>query len=811
MKISYNWLKEYIDVDLPAEEVAEMLTFCGLEVESIEKFESIKGGLNGLVIGEVITKEKHPDADKLSLTTVNVGVENLLHIVCGAPNVEAGQKVIVAMVGAKLFPTSGEAFEIKKSKIRGAVSEGMICAEDEIGMGQSHDGIMILPNETKVGMPASEYFKVEEDIIFEIGLTPNRVDAASHIGVARDLAAVIATKSKKNVTIKLPFSNELPAQSNNAFTIDVEVLDPIACPRYSAICIDNVNVTDSPNWLKNRLQAIGIKPINNIVDITNYVLHETGQPLHAFDAANIEGNKVVVKKPATEQKFITLDNIERNISINDLMICNSQEAMCMAGVYGGLKSGVKSSTTQLFIESAYFDATTIRKTAKLHNLKTDASFRFERGTDPSATLTALYRAAQLIQQIAGGQISGELFDSYPTKIEPSVVIISLKKCTLLIGKEIPEVEIKHILHHLGIEVLKQEGDVLTLQIPLNKVDVTREADVIEEILRIYGYNNIELPEQMRVSLIAKPKPDVEKINLKIRKTLAGIGFQEILNNSLTNSKYALNYLGSSASSIIKLLNPLSSELDSLRQSMLFGALETINFNSNRKNSSLKLFETGKVYSKNDDKYIESTILSLVLTGNQNAESWNTTSTKEDYFRLKGAIETLFNQLGIAPAAKDLNENTLVSKGIQYLLNTKNIAFIGTVKPAILKEFDISNEVFYAQIILDDIYKPVSNNKIEFNEISKFPEVRRDLALLLDEKITFEQIVEVARKSEKSLLKDINLFDVYQGKNLEAGKKSYAVSFTLLDNQATLNEKQIDKVMSKLIKAYQDELGAILRG
>lgn len=809
MKISYNWLKEYVDVNLPVQEVAEMLTFCGLEVESVEPFESIKGGLNGLVVGEVISKEKHPDADKLSITTVNVGAENLLHIVCGAPNVAAGQKVIVALIGAKLFPSTGEAFEIKKSKIRGAVSEGMICAEDEIGLGQSHDGIMILPAETKVGMPAADYFKVESDTIFEIGLTPNRVDAASHIGVARDLAAVMANKSGNNVPLKLP-SNDSLAGQNKDLKIEVTVLDNNACPRYSGICINNIKVTDSPDWLKNRLLAIGVKPINNIVDVTNYVLHETGQPLHAFDANQIEGNKIVVKKPANPEKFTTLDGVERTISTNDLMICNANNAMCIAGVYGGLNSGVNADTTNIFLESAYFDASSVRKTAKLHNLKTDASFRFERGTDPGATVVALNRAVQLIQQLTNDALIGDLIDIYPTAIEPTIVELSLKRCATLIGKEIPTDQIKHILKHLNIEILNHDGDLLTLQIPLNKVDVTREADVIEEILRIYGYNNVELPSQMHISLIAKPKPDVEQINQKIRKTLAGIGFQEILNNSLTNSNYAIKYLGATNDALIKLLNPLSSELDSLRQSMLFGALETINFNSNRKNSDLKLFETGKVYVRANDQFMESSVLSIVMCGNQSEEAWNTNRNKEDYFRLKGVLEFLFSKLGISFPGTAIVEHPVLADGLQYKINDKTVAVIGPVQSHITKAFDINAVIFYAEIQLDLIYKPVTNHKVEFAEVPKFPEVRRDLALLLDEKISFEQIVQIAKKSEKNLLKEINLFDVYQGKNLEAGKKSYAVSFTLQDTQATLNDKQIDKVMSKLIKAYEDELGASLR-
>ena len=809
MKISYNWLKEYIDIDLPASEVAEMLTFCGLEVESIETFESIKGGLNGLVIGEVITKEKHPDADKLSLTTVNVGTENLLQIVCGAPNVAAGQKVIVAMVGAKLYPTEGESFEIKKSKIRGAVSEGMICAEDEIGLGHSHDGIMILPSETKVGMLASDYFKVEKDIVFEIGLTPNRVDAASHIGVARDLAAVLAIKIGKEVKLNLPKSAP-PVAANTNVLIDVEIQNQDACQRYSGICLDEVKVQDSPEWLKNRLLSIGIKPINNVVDITNYVLHETGQPLHAFDREAIKGNKILIKKPLKEEKFTTLDGTERTITNHDLMICNTVEAMCIAGVYGGLNSGVKSTTTQLFLESAYFDATNIRKTSKHHNLKTDASFRFERGTDPSATVDALNRAVNLLISVADAKVSGNVIDIYPNKFEPKIIDFNLKRCHQLVGAEIPEEQINLILNQLGIKILSKSADMLSLEIQLNKVDVTREADVIEEILRIYGYNNIESPEQMRISLIAKPKPNIEQINHKLRKILTGIGFHEILNNSLSNSTYAEKFLQADQATIVKLLNPLSSELDSLRQSMLFGALETIRYNSNRKNSDLKLFETGKVYYKSNNQFHESNILSIVLCGNQYAEAWNSNREKENYFRLKGVLDILFKQLGIAPSVSEIANEHTVSNGIQYQLNTKNIGFSGIIKNEITKAFDIQTEVFYAQLNLDELYKPISNQKTIFTEVPKFPEVRRDLALLIDEKISFEQIIQIAKKSEKSLLKSVQLFDVYQGKNLEPGKKSYAVSFTLQDTEATLNDKQIDKVMSKLIKAYEEELGASLR-
>lgn len=810
MKISYNWLKTYVDVDLPAAEVAEILTFCGLEVESFEKFESIKGGLAGLVVGEVLTCEKHPDADKLSLTTVEVGTGNPLQIVCGAPNVGVGQKVIVALIGAKLYPTDGEPFEIKKSKIRGQLSEGMICAEDEIGIGQSHAGIMVLPADTKVGTPAADYFKIESDIVFEIGLTPNRVDAASHIGVARDLAAVIAHKTGKEVQIKLPDTAHF-AVSNQETTVDVEVLNHSACARYCGISISNLQVADSPDWLKHRLQAIGVKPINNVVDITNYVLHEFGQPLHAFDASKIIGNKVVVKTPTSSEKFVTLDGIEREITTDDLMICNASEPMCIAGVYGGLHSGVSAQTTAIFLESAYFDAAFIRKTSKYHNLKTDASFRFERGTDPDATIPALKRAAQLLQAIAGGVVTSKIIDVYPVVIVPRMVELDLNRCATLIGKKIDKHEIVHILKHLGIKLIEEQNSKLKLEIPLNKVDVYREADVIEEILRIYGYNQIEIPDQMRISLVSKPNPDAEQINKKIRKILSGIGFQEILNNSLTSSAYAEKHLGAHHENIVKLLNPLSSELDSLRQSMVFGALETIRFNVNRKQVDLKLFEAGKVYAKQQDRFVESNVLSIVLCGNQYAESWNSSKDKEDYFRLKGVMEALFHQLGLSPNTTLIDHHALLSYGLQYQHNTKEIAVAGMVKSQLLIDFDIQSDVFYAQVLLDDIYKPVANHKVQYTEVPKYPEVRRDLALLIDEKISFAQIEQIAKKSEKHLLKSVSLFDVYQGKNLEPGKKSYAVSFTLQDTEATLNDKQIDKVMSKLIKAYEEELGAVLRG
>lgn len=810
MKISYNWLKEYINTDLPSsDELAHLLTFCGLEVESVEPYESIKGGLNGLVTGKVISKEKHPDADKLSLVTVDVGQAELLNIVCGAPNVDKGQKVVVALVGAKLYPTNGEPFVIKKSKIRGAVSEGMICAEDEIGLGTSHEGIMVLPEDTPVGMPAGEYFKIITDSIFEIGLTPNRVDAASHIGVARDIAAVLAHQSQKEIALQLPNTEDLIIPDKKPEVV-VEVPNNEYCARYSGITIHNVTVGESPDWLKSRLKAVGLNPINNIVDITNYVLLEYGQPLHAFDLAMIKGNKIVVKKQESNQKFVTLDGIERETTSADLMICNAEEPMCIAGVYGGLNSGINNNTTAIFLESAHFNAGSIRKTAKHHNLKTDASFRFERGTDPDATIPALKRAALLIMRLAGGTVNSNIVDIYPKKINPVEIKLNLKRCAVLIGKEIPVSQITHILKHLGIVIKEQSEDSLLIQIPLNKVDVLREADVIEEILRIYGYNNVEVPEQMRISLINKPKVNIEKINYAIRNQLTGMGFHEIMNNSLTASSYAGKFLNYTSEKIVGLLNPLSSELDSLRASMLFGMLQSINYNNNRKNNRLKLFESGKVYHKADGQFMESEMLAISISGNQNPESWNINEEKENIYRLKGVLEALFTRLGISPVFSVLSENSLVSGGLQIELNKTNIGYIGKVSNTLLKAFDINHEVFYAEIVLDHIYKPVSNYKTEYTEVPKFPEVRRDLALVLNENISFEQVVQVARKTEKNLIKDINLFDSYQGKNMEPSMKSYAISFTLLDTKATLTDKQIDHTMSKLIKAYEEELGATLR-
>ena len=813
MKISYNWLKEYVKTDLAPEELGKLLTGCGLEVESIEKFETLKGGLQGIVIGEVKSKEKHPDADRLNLTTVDVGTGELLHIVCGAANVEAGQKVVVATVGAKLYPTTGEPFEIKKSKIRGAVSEGMICAEDEIGLGTSHAGIMVLDADAVIGTPANRYFKIEEDHTFEIGLTPNRADAASHVGVARDLVAVLnAFAANEQQTLRLPDVNNFMVDNTNS-DIEVTVEDALACPRYSGLTIHNVKVGASPEWLKNRLKAIGVRPINNIVDITNYVLHELGQPMHAFDAAKIKGNKVIVKKPADKTKFITLDEVERELSSEDLMICDAEGGMCIAGVFGGMNSGVTDNTTSIFLESAYFNSTSVRKSSKRHGLKTDASFRFERGTDPNMTVFALKRAAMLIKEIAGGEIASEIIDIYPTKIENFKVPFSFEKCDRLIGKHLDTELVKKILTSLDIVIEHEGHDALLLSVPPFKVDVTREQDVIEEVLRIYGYNNVETSMSLRASLSFVEKPDKEKIQNTVSDLLTNNGFSEMMCLSLTKEEYSTKLKSISPEQNVKMLNPLSSDLGVLRQSLLFSGLEAIAYNQNRKNADLKVYEFGKTYMAvkgEATKYIETKHLSVFVTGRRQEESWNAKTDLVSFYTLKGYVKAIIDRLGI-----DVKLNEAVSdafsQGLSYTWNKKTLVEFGAVSKAVLKLMDIKQEVFYADFNWDLVVEAVKKNKaLEYTEVPKFPEVRRDLALLIDKAIKFEQLEQLAYQSEKGLLKSVNLFDVYEGDKLPAGKKSYALSFIIQDENATLTDKQIEKIMEKLMKTYREKAGAEIR-
>lgn len=803
MKISYNWLKNYIKTDLHPDKIAQLLTDTGLEVESVEKIQTIKGGLDGLVIGEILTKTKHPDADRLNLTTVNIGEESPLNIVCGASNVEVGQKVVVATVGTTLY--SGEtSFEIKKSKIRGQLSEGMICAEDEIGIGTSHDGIMVLKSDTKVGTLAKTYFNVEDDFVFEIGLTPNRTDATSHIGVARDLAAAINLTQTCSIT--RPSVEEFKVDHND-LSIKIEVLDVEKCPRYTGITLSGIEVKESPDWLKNKLKAIGLNPINNIVDVTNFVLHETGQPLHAFDADKIVGKKVVVKTVNDNTKFVTLDEKERFLTTNDLMICNEKDPMCIAGVFGGLTSGVSSSTKNIFLESAYFNAVSIRKTAKHHGLNTDASFRYERGADPEITVYALKRAIILMQQVAGGKVSSEIIDVYPTKIEPAKFDFSYENCCRIIGQNIDKEVIKKIIKSLEIQIIDEFDASLTLLVPAFKADVHREIDVIEEVLRIYGYNNVKLPALMSSALVYRQTTDKDKVLNTISDLLVSQGFNEILSNSLTRSTYYQE-----KESLVNLLNPLSSELDVMRQTMLYSGLEAVVYNQNRRTPNLKLFEIGKTYFKKNEKFDESLMLSIFLTGRLNAESWSESKNDATFFQLKGFVSAILEKFGMNNLNFVFNQkkSEAYDYSLTYQLNEKEFVQIGKVAKKIQKQFDITNEVFYAQINLDAFIKQVGKQKVQYKEVSKFPAVRRDLALLIDNQINYKQIEDLAFKNEKRLLKQVNLFDVYEGKNLQEGKKSYAVSFVFQDNEKTLTDGQVDKIMEKLIASLANELNATLR-
>jgi len=819
MKISYNWLKQYIDLDVSAEELSKALTNCGLEVETIEEFCSVKGGLKGCIIGVVKTKDKHPDADKLSITTVDIGKEELLHIVCGAPNVEAGQKVVVATIGATLYTAKGE-LEIKKAKIRGELSEGMICAEDELGIGDSHAGIMVLDPSTKIGTPAAEYFKIENDWIFEIGLTPNRADAMSHIGVARDIAAALSCIYNKEYKFKYPSLDNFLID-NHDLKIDVIVNDTKACPRYAGITITNVHVAESPTWLQNRLKSVGLRPINNIVDITNYILQECGQPLHAFDADKIKGNKVIVKKLSQGTKFITLDEVDRELQSEDLVICNEAEGMCIAGVFGGTKSGITENTKNVFIESAYFDPVHVRKTSKYHGLKTDASFRFERGVDPNMILFALKHAALLMKEIAGGSISSDIVDEYPAPIGNFKVSIRYENVDKLIGKKIERNSIKKILTSLCIEIISENEAGLDLSVPPFKVDVKRECDVIEEILRIYGYNNIEEPQQFRISPSNVPKPDKEKIQSTISDYLSSCGFSEILNNSLTNSSYIDGLNSFDPDHSVHIVNPLSNELAVMRQSLLFGGLESISHNHNRKNFNLKLYETGKIYhynknaasSENLAVYSEKEQLALFVTGSANPENWNTGKENPvSFYYLKAYINNIFQRAGIDISSFSIKEisNDIFTEGLEYISDKAIIASFGSVTKTLLKKFDIKQDVFYAVLDWAKIVELSGKNNIIFKDIPKFPEVRRDLAFLLDKKIKFSEIEELAYKTEPKFLKHVNLFDVYSGKGIEENKKSYAVSFALIDEEKTLTDQEIERIMNKFIKVYKEKLDVTIR-
>ncbi len=808
MKISYNWLKQFIEIDWNADKTAELLTDLGLEVEGVEKFESIKGGLEGIVVGHVLSCKKHPNADKLSITMVNIGNESPIQIVCGAPNIAKGQKVPVATIGTSLYDDKGQVWKIKKGTIRGEESHGMICAEDELGLGKSHDGILILDESYVPGTLCSEIFEIESDYVFEIGLTPNRADAMSHFGVARDLKAGLIQKEFKAELITPLVSNF--RVDNRTLRVDIDIEDKNLCPRYCGVTISDINVSESPNWLKNRLKSIGLTPKNNVVDVTNYVLHGLGQPLHAFDVSTIENNKIIVKTLKSGTKFTTLDGIERELHEEDLMICDSKKPLCIAGVFGGENSGVTERTKTIFLESAYFNPISVRKTAKRHGLNTDASFRFERGIDINNVDYALLRAALLIQELAGGQITSNIEDLYPTKVDGFQVFLAFEKVNKLIGQEIPTETIKSILTSLDIKINNVTESGLGLTIPSYRVDVQREADVIEEILRVFGYNNIEFTTKLNASISQTSRFDDHKIQNIVGNQLVSQGFYEMLANSLTTPEYIKLSEQLKEEHNIEMLNPLSNDLSVMRQSLLFSGLEAVSYNINRKRNNIKLFEFGKSYHNYESGRIENKHLTLLISGNRNDENWKIPETKSDFFYLKGIVISLLERLGITKLKTTPVKNDIFSEGITFSLGKIKLVEFGIVKRNVLKHFDIKQKVLFANFNWDNILEAVTFNKIKYNEIPKYPEVKRDLALLLDTNTSFQEVYNIASQSERNLLKNINLFDVYEGSKLPSGKKSYAISFTLQDNKKTLTDKQIDKIMGKLQQSFEKQLGAELR-
>lgn len=808
MNISYNWLKQFLKIDWNAKDTAELLTDLGLEVEGISQYETVKGGLKGIVVGHVLTCEQHPNADRLKLTTVDIGLEKPLQIVCGAPNVAKGQKVPVATIGTVLYTKEGESWKIKKGKIRGEESHGMICAEDELGLGESHDGIMVLDDSLTPGIPMAEVVEIESDEVFEIGLTPNRADAMSHYGVARDLKAGLKQKEVEKELIT-PSTSHFNI-TDRSLKMDVLVEDNSLAPRYCGVTLSNLIVQPSPNWLKNRLKAIGLNPVNNIVDATNYVLHEMGQPLHAFDADRIFGKKVVVKTLPKGTKFMTLDGTERELHEEDLMICDGEKPMCIAGVFGGINTGVTENTKAIFLESAYFDPVSIRKTAKRHGLNTDASFRFERGIDIENVEYSLKRAAMLIKEIAGGDITSDIVDLYPNKKDDYQVFLSFDKIDKLIGQNIPRDTIKSILASLEIRVKNVTESGMGLVIPSYRVDVQREVDVIEEILRVYGYNNIDFGDKLNASIAPISKFEDYNLQYIIGDLLAARGFNEIMTNSLTSPDYIDLIEELKHEQSVTILNPLSTDLSTMRQSMLLNGLETISYNINRKNRNLRFFEFGKTYHQYTDSHVEDKHLSLFVTGNRNSTGWASPAKPTDFFFFKSVVENILNRLGIPDLNTKPVESTIFSEGLTFTCKKKKVVHFGVVNKSLIKQFDIKQEVLYADFNWDNIIALVPKSEIKFSPIPKYPEVKRDLALLLDERIGFKEIHDIAFQTERNLLKTVNLFDVYTGDKLPQGKKSYAVSFTLQDEKSTLTDKQIDRIMSKLQQKFAAELGAELR-
>ena len=825
MKISYNWLREYVGTSMSPSEAEKVLSSIGLEVEAMESVEEIPGSLDGVVVGEVVECGKHPDADKLSLTKVDAGEAELLQIVCGAPNVAKGQKVLVAKVGTTLTFTSGEQVKLKRAKIRGVESAGMICAEDELGIGTSHDGIMVLPAEAVVGTPAKEYLGLETDTLMEIGLTPNRVDAASHIGVARDLSAWLRFNGTDARLVK-PSVEKFDSlkRGSEIASVKVNVVATDGAPRYAGLTFDNITLAPSPDWLKKRLTAIGLRPINNIVDITNFILHETGHPLHAFDYDKIAGKEVVVRRAKEGELFTTLDGVERKLTSEDLMICDAEKPMTLAGIFGGAESGITSSTKRVFLESAYFNPVSIRKSSKRHQIKTDASFRYERGADPEMVPYALKRAAILFQELAGATVVGEIADLYPEKIERAVVEIIFERVERLIGKKIGRESILNILAFLEYDVVKSDETGATISVPCYRVDVTRECDIVEDVLRIYGYNNVEIPERMVASITPGRKPDPENVKEGLSAFLSANGFHEIMNNSLTKGEYYSKLKTFPQENLVHILNPLSTDLNVMRQTLILNGLEVISYNINRQMPDLKIFEVGNVYSlqpsgegdgensSNLKSYKESAKISIFVSG-PGTQSWRAGANQASYFLLKGYLELMLKRYGVEPADLEFSiaPADIFSEGLVYKTQSgKEIAVMGSVSQSLLKRFGIKQQVFAAEISWDVLFQLVKKQKVLFKEMPKFPEVRRDLALLLDESVNFSDLRKSAFKAERKILKSVTLFDVYRGEKIPEGKKQYAISFVLQDAEKTLTDKYVEETMSKLLKSFESNFGAQLR-
>ncbi|MDX5429267.1 MAG: phenylalanine--tRNA ligase subunit beta [Bacteroidota bacterium] len=808
MKVSYNWIKELLTVDIPVEEAASLLTDTGLEVEGVDRIDSVEGGLEGVVVGQVLTCEQHPNADRLKVTTVDVGTGTPLHIVCGAPNVDKGQKVLVATVGSTLYP-NGEPLKIKKGKIRGEVSEGMICAEDELGLGTSHDGIMILADDAPIGVAAADYLELQPDHVIEIGLTPNRSDAMSHYGVARDLKAALKRKGIDS-TLDLPSVSAFKAD-DRSMTIPVEIRNKEACPNYMGVTLSGIEVKPSPNWLQEKLRAIGLSPINNVVDATNYVLHEIGHPLHAFDADKIKGSKVIIDTVAPETRFTTLDEKERTLSDSDLMIQNEEGPMCIAGVFGGLDSGVTETTQNIFIESAWFNPVWVRKTAKRHGLNTDASFRYERGVDPRMTEYALKRVALLIKEIAGGKISSEIVQDGKDQFEDHPVTLNYRQMNRLIGQDIPKEDIYEILQSLEIRILAENGEELHLAVPPYRMDVTRPADVIEEILRIYGYNHIEMPDQIQMTVEPFRPNDPSRIRRMLMENLVGMGFYEIQCLSLTKEAYYNELSSFSKDERVNILNPLSQDLNVMRQTMLFGGLETISRNISHKRKDLMAFELGKTYfKKGEGKYEEIEQIALWVTGNQNLQNWSGHSRPANFFYLKSTVMNLGQRLGLQVTSEENWDSEMMEDGLTLHFNGQPVFRFGLVKMDLLANLDIEQPVYYAEGDWQTLLKLAARSRPKMKDLPRFPIVKRDLALLLDMNIRFNDLQEAARKTERKLLSGIELFDVYTGDKLPEGKKSYAISFYLSDPNKTLTDNVVDRVMDKMIKTFESQFNAKLR-